>query len=53
MTDERWKELMENDDVPLTDKEMVEGWHFCPEWDGLLVGPGMDEMDVCLCISHT
>ena len=21
--------------------EIEQGWHFCPEWDGLLVGEGM------------
>lgn len=48
MTDERWKELMRAED-DLTEEEIQEGWHFCWEWDGLLVGPGMDEMDSCLC----
>lgn len=28
---------------------MINKPHFCPEWDGLLVSPGMPEMDACLC----
>jgi hypothetical protein len=31
----------------LTLKEIDQGWHWCSDWDGLLVGPGMDEMDSC------
>lgn len=34
---------------PLTIPEIVSGWHFCREWDGMLVGPGMEELDCCLC----
>lgn len=33
----------------LSDEEIAEGWHWCPEWDGLLVGPGMPEMESCVC----
>lgn len=33
----------------LTEKELAEGWHFCPDWDYLLVGPGMPEQDGCAC----
>jgi hypothetical protein len=50
MTDERWKLLMESDDEPLTEDERLEGWHFCMDWDGLLVGPGMEmELKHCTC----
>ena len=34
----------------LTPAEIAEGWHFCVEWDGLLVGPGMLEINCCLCL---
>ena len=33
----------------LTEDEVLDGWHFCFEWDGMLVGPGMDEQDACTC----
>lgn len=25
------------------------GWHYCPDWDFLLVGPGTPEMEACCC----
>ena len=40
---------MANDEMELTSEEINDGWHFCNEWDGLLVGPGMDELKVCKC----
>lgn len=49
MSDERWHLLMKNDDEQLTDDEIEEGWHFCWDWDGLLIGPGMGEMERCTC----
>jgi hypothetical protein len=47
MTNERWRALMDNDDLPLTAEEIAGGWHFCWEWDGLLVGPEMEEWKFC------
>jgi hypothetical protein len=46
-----WKYLMwTRDPAPLSPKEIEEGWHFCVEWDGLLIGPGMEaEMESCCC----
>lgn len=26
-----------------------QGWHYCEDWDGLVVGPGSDEWDCCTC----
>jgi hypothetical protein len=49
MTDLRWSDLMNDDGLPLTSEEIAEGWHFCYDWDGLLVGPGMKEMECCTC----
>jgi hypothetical protein len=49
MTDQRWKLLMNNDQEKLTQAEIDAGWHFCAEWDGLLVGPDTEEMDACTC----
>lgn len=55
MTQARWDELMEPDaECNLTPRETVQGWHFCPDWDGLLIGPGCGELRACYCltISH-
>lgn len=52
MSTERWLELMKDDSLPcptLTEAEIKEGWHFCPDWDCLLIGPGMMEVEHCLC----
>lgn len=34
---------MIRDDAQLTAAEVAEGWHWCDEWDYLLVGPGSAE----------
>lgn len=47
MTDDRYARLMADDSEPLQQGEVDAGWHFCPEWDGLLVGPGMWEFEHC------
>lgn len=52
MTDLRWAELMNDDNAQFTSEELAEGWHFCWDWDRLLVGPGMMEMDCCTCNGH-
>jgi hypothetical protein len=49
MTDDRYRALMSDDELRLTDEELREGWHFCDQFDGLLVGPGMPEMETCHC----
>lgn len=51
MAQERYKELMDEEKLlPLTKEEVEDGWHFCSDWDGLLVGPGMDEYhEFCFC----
>lgn len=51
MDQERYCALMQHDDKPLTEVEIKQGWHFCVEADGLLVGPGMAEMRECECFS--
>jgi hypothetical protein len=40
---------MDDDDAQLTEREVAAGWHWCAEWDGLLVGPGMRELECCRC----
>lgn len=50
MDDKRYQEANTGDCV-LTQSEIDEGWHFCYEWDCLLVGPEMeDELAVCTCL---
>lgn len=44
----RFAALM-RDQAELTQEEIDAGWHFCYEWDGLLVGPNMGEMEYCTC----
>lgn len=52
MTNERWQHLMSNDDENLTEQELADGYHFCLEWDGLLVGSDDPEMvaGICTCL---
>ena len=49
MNRERWYLLMKNDGEKLTPEEVSQGWHFCCDWDGLLIGPGMSELEYCDC----
>lgn len=51
MTKQRWNELMRNHPpgTDLTPEERAKGWHWCIDWDGLLVGPWMPEEAGCLC----
>jgi hypothetical protein len=50
MTRERLIELERNPNIPFTDQEKASGWHRCySAWDGMVVGPGTDEADACLC----
>jgi hypothetical protein len=56
MTSDRYHELTHNDGVrsdgsraELTAEEIDAGWHWCLDFDGLLVGPGMGEMENCTC----
>ena len=45
----RYTELMNNPNSKLTEEEIKQGWHFCSHWDGLLIGPGMNELEDCIC----
>lgn len=51
MTTKRRKELEGNLASILTDEEQAEGWHWCLEFDALLVGPGMPELNACKCLA--
>ena len=48
MNRERYIEL-DNSGKGLTDEEYNQGWHWCGEWDDMLVGPGSLEALVCSC----
>lgn len=37
MTDQRYREIEADINATLTKQELDEGWHFCMEFDGLLV----------------
>lgn len=43
----RYADLMRG--CALTHEEVAAGFHFCSEWDGLLVGPGSPELESCSC----
>lgn len=56
MTQERFNFLMNNIDAVLTKEEMHNGWHFCPEFDGLLMRVGDNSVGIlkrCYCGYHT
>ena len=45
-----WDNKMINPKPKLTAGEITLGWHWCPDWDFLLVGPGMEgEQAACNC----
>lgn len=49
MTGTRYKELRNNLDLRLTQEEIDEGWHFCADWDGLLIHKDHPESESCSC----
>ena len=49
MTEARWRSLMRDHSLELTQAEICAGWHFCPCWDGLLIGDKMGELEHCHC----
>jgi hypothetical protein len=49
MNADRWLELETNPDAKLTKEEVAEGWHFCPDWDFMLIHQHQPEYDACLC----
>ena len=55
MSDEKYTELHDNQNSSLTKEEIDLGWHWCNEFDGMLVGPGMPEFEEickqsgCIC----
>lgn len=55
MSPERMRQLNSQKSGKLTPKEMREGWHFCYDWDGLLVNINDTEGEgaCCTCGSWT
>ena len=53
MPEERWNYLMQpfdgDDNVTLTAEEVANGWHWCDEWDGLLIHADDREFEHCKC----
>jgi len=49
MTRERYLELERTADLRLTPEEIAAGWHFCWDWDGLLIHDSDPEADACGC----
>lgn len=53
MTQERWDYLMQpfegDESVMLTADELASGWHWCDEWDGLLIHADDGEFIHCKC----
>ena len=45
---ERYRHLERTGDA-LTSEEFREGWHYCLEWDGMLIHPDWPESDCCPC----
>ena len=49
MNRQRYLELEGHEACLLTEAEIEEGWHFCEEFDFMLIGPGMQELRCCDC----
>lgn len=52
LTRERYWELESDWSVRFTEEECAEGWHWCDDWDGLLVHPSMSEAASCFCFKE-
>jgi hypothetical protein len=48
MTPQRYKHLEKYGDPLLTD-EVREGWHYCGDWDGMLIHISWTEYEACTC----
>lgn len=53
MNKERYRELDMNPEIPFTEEEIKAGWHRCPDWDFMVVGPSSPELIGCLCNRRT
>ena len=53
MDEKRRKQLECDRQESLTLQERLEGWHYCIDWDFMIIGPGMPEMKHCNCDLET
>jgi len=49
MTPERYRELNGPVSIDLTAAEMRQGYHFCPDWDFMLIRLGEPGGEPCYC----
>lgn len=49
MDKKRYIELSNDFSLNLKKSEIEKGWHWCMSWDGMLVGPNMEESFFCSC----
>lgn len=49
----RFNFLMSYENAQLTKEEVAEGWHFCFDWDGLLIHKDDPEAGACTCFPPT
>lgn len=49
MSDARWMALERDPTLKLTPEEIASGWHFCPDWDGMLIHKLNPEFEACNC----
>lgn len=53
MSEERWDYLMRpfdgDESIVLLPEEIEQGWHWCENWDGLLIHPSSEEFAFCTC----
>lgn len=47
MTRERYTELVQNVGLTLTQDEVKAGWHFCYDWDWMLIHTSWEEFQDC------
>lgn len=52
MTRARIRELDKNLAAELTEEEFANGWHFCSDWDGLLIHKSHPESEACHCFDE-
>ncbi len=49
MDKQRYYELSTNMELKLTPEEVAAGWHFCPDWDDMLIHKDGPEAGGCTC----
>lgn len=49
MNRRRYNYLQMHPEDALTPTEVSEGWHFCPEWDFMLINKSWPEYEACTC----